>query len=155
MHDFRWLRPLLLGLLLLAGSTPAMAAMSMSTNGEPARVWFLRPSSPARETFGAAPTIYANGAPIGTILANSDFHRDFAPGTYGFTVQPYGLPTGETVRLQLAPGSQTYIEVLRVRNWEEGIPSGRGYDARSFYLFTMTPQLAQAYLQGLTSLGRG
>jgi hypothetical protein len=132
-----------------------MAATPMSTNGDAARVWFLRPSSAAEETYGAMPTIYANGAPIGTILANSDFYRDFAPGTCGFTVQPYGLPTGETVRLQLAPGSQTYIEVLWVPNWEEGVPSGRGGDVRSFYLFTMTPQLAQPYLPGLTYLARG
>jgi hypothetical protein len=156
MPKFRRLRPLLLGVLLFAGSTPAMAAAPVAAIAEPAQVWFLRPSSAASEIFGAAPMIYANGAPIGTIPANSDFHRDYAPGTYSFTVQPYGIATGETTRLQLASGSRTYLEVQWVPNWEEGLPTvGPAPDSHSFYLINMPPQMARANLTGLTSLGRG
>jgi hypothetical protein len=39
-----------------------------------------------------SPMIYANGKPIGTIPENSEFYRDFAPGTHRFTVDPYGSP---------------------------------------------------------------
>lgn len=154
MRDFRRLRPLMLGLLVLAGSTPAVAAALAAPKQQPARVWFLRPSSAASEILGADPAIYADGAPIGTIPANSDFYRNFAPGSYSFTVQAYGIPTGQADTLRLAPGSQTYIEVQWAPLWEEGYPEmGRGYDSHSFFLFNMTPQLARAYLQGLTALG--
>jgi hypothetical protein len=65
-----------------------------------ARVWFLRPPGSHFDIVGAAdPIVYANGAPIGQIASNTDFFRDFTPGTYRFTVQPYGVPTGESATL--------------------------------------------------------
>jgi len=48
-----------------------------------ARVWFFRGwDAPSGQSFvfGAAPTIYANGAPVGEIPTGTDFFRDFPPG---------------------------------------------------------------------------
>ena len=117
-----------------------------------ARVWFLRPASSLNgNVWAAAPMIYANGAPIGDIPAGSEFYRDFRPGTYSFTVQPYGLPTGQADTVQLAPGTQTYLEIQWLASWEEGYPeAGWGFAPNTFGILTMSPQLAQAYLPSLT-----
>ena len=82
-------------IFLLAGSTSrALAAVPptdmAASNQSTARVWFLRPTSSANGTvWGASPTIFANGAPIAPLPPNSAFYRDFAPGTYSFSVEPY------------------------------------------------------------------
>jgi hypothetical protein len=117
-----------------------------------ARVWFLRPAGSLNGNVGAAaPMIYANGAPIGDIPAGSEFYRDFRPGTYSFTVQPYGLPTGQADTVQLTPGTQTYLEIQWLASWEEGNPeAGWGFAPNTFGILTMSPQLAQAYLPSLT-----
>ena len=117
-----------------------------------ARVWFLRPEGSLNgNVWAAAPMIYANGAPIGDIPAGSEFYRDFRPGTYSFTVQPYGLPTGQADTVQLAPGTQTYLEIQWLASWEEGYPeAGWGFAPNTFGILTMSPQLAQAYLPSLT-----
>jgi hypothetical protein len=95
--------------------------------------------------------IYANGASIGDIPAGAEFYRDFRPGTYRFTVQPYGLPTGAADTVQLAPGTQTYLEIQWVGSWEEGYSeAGWGFAPNTFGILTMSPQLAQAYLPTLT-----
>jgi hypothetical protein len=63
---------------------------------EAARVWFFRgwdSLSGQGNVYAAAPTIFANGQPIGDIPTGTEFFCDFAPGTYTFTVEPYGLPT--------------------------------------------------------------
>jgi hypothetical protein len=117
-----------------------------------ARVWFLRPAGSLNgNVWAAAPMIYANGAPIGDIPAGSEFYRGFRPGTYSFTVQPYGLPTGQADTVQLAPGTQTYLEIQWLASWEEGYPeAGWGFAPNTFGILTMSPQLAQAYLPSLT-----
>ncbi len=79
-----------------------------------ARVWFFRGwDAPSGQGFvyGAAPTIYANGAPVGGIPTGTDFFRDFPPGTYSFTVEPIGLPTAQAATVQLAAGTQSYLQV--------------------------------------------
>ncbi len=117
-----------------------------------ARVWFLRPAGSLNgNVWAAAPMIYANGAPIGDIPAGSEFYRDFRPGTYSFTVQPYGLPTGQADTVQLAPGTQTYLEIQWLASWQEGYPeAGWGFAPNTFGILTMSRQLAQAYLPTLT-----
>jgi hypothetical protein len=78
-----------------------------------ARVWFLRAwDAPSGQTYvyAAAPVVYANGAPLGDLRVGTSFFRDFTPGTYTFTVQPYGLPTPQAPTLQLASGTQTYLQ---------------------------------------------
>jgi hypothetical protein len=155
MLNFRRLGLLMLGLLVLVTPTlAATAAVPAAPQPETARVWFLRPASPVSRVFGAAPMIYANGAPVGTIPPNSDFDRNFAPGTYSFTVQPYGMATGETDTLRLLPGSRTYLEVLSAPVWELGYTgASRGWNSHSFFVLNLSPQLARAYLSGLTYLG--
>jgi hypothetical protein len=117
-----------------------------------ARVWFLRPAGSLNgNVWAAAPMIYANGAPIGDIPAGSESYRDFRPGRYSFTVQPYGLPTGQADTVQLAPGTQTYLEIQWLASWEEGYPeAGWGFAPNTFGILTMSPPLAQAYLPSLT-----
>jgi hypothetical protein len=163
MRRYRLVTPILLGLSLvgLANGTPeatAAAAEAQTPAIEPgmARVWFLRPSSsPNGNVEGAAPVIFANGATVGDIPAGSDFYRDFPPGTYRFTVQPYGLPTGQADTAQLMRGTETYLEIQWVPSWEEGYPeAGYGAGSNTFSVLTMSPQLAQAYLPTLSYLGQ-
>jgi hypothetical protein len=93
---------------------------------------------------------------VTAIPPNSAFYRDFAPGTYSFSVEPYGTPTGDADTVQLSPSSQTYRNVQWVQTWEMGYPSGcgRGGQSHSFFVLNMSPQLAQAYLPTLNDLGR-
>ena len=120
-----------------------------------ARVWFLRPlDSLNGDVTGAAPEIYANGAPIAALPPGTKLYRDFPAGAYQFTVQPYGQPTGAADTVLLTPGSQTYLQVQWAPTWEEGYPGARGVDSHSFFVLSMSPQLAQAYLPTLTYLGQ-
>jgi hypothetical protein len=141
-------------LLVLTAAVPAAMAASPADSQQTARVWFLRPSSGiAYEVQGATPAIYANGAPVGTIKANAAFYRDFAPGTYSFSVQPYGIPTGQKNTVQLSPGSQTYLNISWTPAWQEGyaLPDHGNEEACDFFVLNMAPQLARAYLPGLTA----
>jgi transglutaminase-like putative cysteine protease len=157
MRKYRLFLGMLLGITVVAGS--ATTALSDTTLAAPsagtARVWFLRPADSASSTdWGAVPIIYANGAPIAELSADTAFYRDFAPGTYRFTVQSYGLPTGQADTVQLAPGTQTYIEVQWADTWAEGYASGSGGLSQSFFTMELSPQLAHAWLASLTDLGR-
>jgi hypothetical protein len=115
-----------------------------------ARVWFLwQADPPAGNLEAARPMVSANGAPIAESKEATAFFHDFPPGPYKFKVQAYGTPAGESDRLRLAPGVQTYLQVEAVPNWEEGSTAG-GW---SFAVLTMTPQLAQQYLPTMTNLG--
>jgi hypothetical protein len=156
MRKFRLGAMLVAGFLgTLAGFlSQAIAAPEVAANPGAARVWFLWPSdSLVGYDTGATPTIYANGTPIGAIRGGSQFYRDFPPGTYQFSVDPYGLPTGQVQTLQLAPGSQAYLQVQWSPTWQQGYPGGWGLMARSFFILPMSPQLAQAYLPTLANLG--
>jgi hypothetical protein len=123
----RQMKPLLLGFLLVASSMPsALAAVPAAPNQAMARVWFLRPTSSADgNVWGASPVISANGAPITAIPPNSAFYRDFAPGTYSFSVEPYGTPTGDADTVQLSPSGQTYLNVQWVQTWGDGLSERR------------------------------
>ena len=95
MRNYRASVSMLFGLVALAGLMPtAMASPDglqvPALSAGAARVWFLRPAGANSSALGAAPMIYANGTPVADISANAAFYRDFAPGTYRFTVQPYG-----------------------------------------------------------------
>ena len=72
------------------------------------------------------------------------------PTPYRFTVQAYGTPTNVVDTLQLAPGTQAYVQVQAVPNWQLGATGG----GASFTVLTMSPQEAQAYLQTMTNLGK-
>ena len=158
MRRYRFVTLVLLGLCFVAfaslappveaAAEPQVAALAPGM----ARVWFLRPTASLNgNVWAASPVIYANGASIGDIAAGAEFYRDFRPGTYRFTVQPYGLPTGAADTVYLAPGTQTYLEIQWLASWEEGYPeAGYSFAPNTFGILTMSPQLAQAYLPTLT-----
>ena len=153
MRKYRLLIPMLLGLAALTGSiTAAMAAdiQVPAPSSGAARVWFLRPAGANSNALGAAPMVYANGTPVADIPANAAFYRDFAPGAYRFTVQPYGSPNKKADTVRLAPGTQTYLEVQWIPTWEEGYASGRS----SFFVVNMSPQIAQDWLPALNLIGQ-
>jgi hypothetical protein len=159
MRRYRLVTLTLLGLCLAAPADLAPEAVAAAAGAQKpaiapgmARVWFVRPAGSLNgNVWAAAPTIYANGAPVGDIPAGNVFFRDFRPGSYRFTVQPYGLPTGQADTVQLAPGTQTYLEIQWVASWEAGYPeSGWGFAPNTFGILTMSPQLAQADLPTLT-----
>jgi len=150
-------------LLMLADCTPqakvtaAQAQIPAIAPGT-ARVWFLRGwDAPSGQGFvyGAAPVIYANSAPVGDIPTGSSFFRDFPPGTYSFTVEPIGLPTAQAATVQLAAGTQTYLQAQWVASWEFGYPEvDFSFAPNTFAVFTASPQVAQAYLPTLSYLGQ-
>lgn len=117
MRKYRLITPVLfsLGLVALPASLPQAKAAVPEVQPPAAgmaRVWFLRVSdSPNGNVDGAAPVVFANGTALGTLPAGADFYRDFAAGTYQFTVQSYGLPTSQADTVQLTPGAQTYLQV--------------------------------------------
>lgn len=151
MSNYSRLGLLALSLFVLIEAAPVSPAQSQQA----ARVWFLRPSAGLDlEVQGAVPMVFANGAPVGTITANGAFYRDFAPGTYNFSVQPYGIPTGKVEQVQLSPGGQTYLQIAWVPTWEEGYAVGDHRDEGcAFFVRNMAPQLARAYLPGMTPNG--
>jgi hypothetical protein len=163
MFRFAYVKAVLLGIVILAGSlSAATAAVPYASPSVPspgtARVWFLRAGAPdGRNTlYGAVPEIYANGTPVGSIPHNSRFYRDLAPGTYRFTVQSYGLPNDEADTVQLAPGSISYIWVEAAPPWQFGYVGGRGgSNRRSFFVYSVTPEIAQSWFQAMTDLGQG
>jgi hypothetical protein len=159
---------LLLGLCLMAfagcaQATETTSSVQVSPAQIPppgpglARIWFYRPSLTPQ--FGAvqafAPQIYANGAPIAAIAAGTTFYRDFAPGTYRFTVQPFGLPTGQATTLQLAPGTQNYLYVDWIASWTQGYPEASwNFAPNTFGILSASSQLAQAYIPTLAYIAQ-
>jgi hypothetical protein len=152
-----------LGVVGLAGCAP-QATVTTSQAQIPAiapgtaRVWFFRGwDSPSGQSFvyGAAPTIYANGAPFGEIPTGTAFFRDFPPGTYSFTVEPIGLPTPQAANVQLTAGTQNYLQVQWVASWQFGYPEvDFSFAPNTFAVLTASPQVAQAYLPTLSYLGQ-
>jgi hypothetical protein len=150
-------------ILVLADCTP-QAKVTTSQAQIPAvapgtaRVWFFRGwDSPSGQGFvyGAAPTIYANGTPVGGIPTGTAFFRDFPPGAYSFTVEPIGLPTPQAASIQLAAGTQSYLQVQWAASWQFGYPEvDFSFAPNTFAVFTASPQVAQAYLPTLSYLGQ-
>ena len=99
--------------------------------------------------------VFANGVPVERSPSQTVFYHDFAPGTYAFTVETYGgLPTGQADTLQLAAGSQSYIQVQWLPSWQLGYPEATWSDApNTFAVVSMSPQVAAAYFPTMTYLG--
>ena len=116
-----------------------------------ARVWVLRQANaPGGNVAAADPMVFANGALLAQSAQGTVFFHDFQPGSYRFTVQPYGTPANLVDTLQLAPGTDAYVQVQAVPNWEMGSTGG----GASFAVLTMSPPEAQAYIQTVTNLGQ-
>ena len=111
-----------------------------------ARVWFVRTSDP-QEQFGD-PIIFANGQQLGRALPGVAFYHDFPAGTYSFTVQSYGLPTSTKDMIQLAPGTETYLEILWGGSWLVGTAGGA-----TFFVRTLPSDLGPAYVRMLADKG--
>jgi hypothetical protein len=158
MRKYRIVAPtgLCVGLVLLAGcaaqptGTASQAPVPALQPGT-ARLWVLRqPDAPGGNVAAADPMVYANGAPLAQSAQGTVFFHDFQPGTYRLTVQPYGTPANLVDTLQLAPGTQVYVQVQAVPNWEMGSTAG----GASFAVLTMSPAEAQSYLQEMKYLGQ-
>jgi len=150
---YHLIAPILLGFCLLApsacappGDVPRSQAQIPAIAPGMARVWLLRDNDP-QEAFGT-PIIYANGQPIARSEPGAASYRDMPPGNYRFTVQSYGLPTGYKDKVQLAPGTQTYLEIQWGPSWLEG--QAGGY---TFYVRTLSSQLGKAYFDSMRYVG--
>lgn len=156
MHKCRAALPLVFALLLVG---LAVGAHAEAVSGEPAagtaRVWFIRIANVAQIRFlAASPTVFANGVPVGALPAGTEFYRDFAPGTYRFTVEPYGQPTDQSETVTLTPGSQVFLQVQWAASWQFGAPPPNwGSSPNTFVITALSPHLAQAYMPSLTYLG--
>jgi hypothetical protein len=121
-----------------------------------ARVWFFRGNLTPQ--FGAvtafSPEIYANGVPVAPMPVGTTFYRDYAPGTYRFTVQPLGLPTAQATTLQLAAGTEYFLQVDWIQSWTQGFPPASwNFAPNTFGILTASPQVAEAYIPTLAYLG--
>ena len=150
---YRLIVPIMLGACLLApsacappGAVPSAQAQIPAIAPGMARVWLMRDNDP-QEAFGT-PIIYANGQPIARSEPGAAAFRDMPPGNYRFTVQSYGLPTGYKDKVQLAPGTQTYLEIQWGPSWLEGQPGGY-----TFYVRTLSSQLGKAYFDSVRYVG--
>jgi len=114
-----------------------------------ARVWFLRQFSPGESL--ATPIISANGAPVYLSLPGTAFLHDFSSGTYTFTVPSFGVDTGQAATLQLAPGTQTYLEVQSLRSWAGA--GGDTFQRDTLYVRPISAFWADKYFQYLKYLG--
>lgn len=144
-----------MGLLTLAGCSMPATRTGPPAQAPPlqaglARVWVLRqPGSPGGNIAASDPMVFANGAPLAQSAQGTVFFHDFPPGTYRFTVQPYGTPANLVDTVQVSPGTEAYVQVEAVPNWEEGSTAG----GASFAVLSMQPAEAQQYLPLMKYLG--
>jgi hypothetical protein len=137
-----------LGLLaLLAGSNPSLAA---SPNQAPplaagmARVWFLHDLVPGSTFF--APMISANGVKVAISPEGSAFYRDYAPGTYLFSVENCVPQPQTSQQLTLAPHQEI---ALHVQSDATG-----SFDCIVYYLNQVMPQMVPVVFAPLRYLGQ-
>jgi hypothetical protein len=70
-------------------------------------------------------------------------------------VEPIGLPTPQAASVQLAAGTQSYLQVQWVASWEFGYPEvDYSFAPNTFGVLTASPQVAEAYLPTLSYLGQ-
>jgi len=116
-----------------------------------ARVWFLRQADPpAGNIYASSPIVYVDRKPLTQSPQGTAFFHDFAPGRYRLSAQAFGTYSDQHDIEHLDAGSQTYVQIIPVANWELGSPVG-GW---SFAVLPMNPQVAQAYLPTLADLGQ-
>jgi hypothetical protein len=111
-----------------------------------ARVWFLRQFEPGESL--QTPMIYVNGAPLAASQPGTVFYRDFAPGTYTFSVDTCTLDTNQKAVVNLVPGLQADLEIQSLNSFR--IPD---CVTDTFYVRAIPPASAQFYFSQLTLLG--
>jgi hypothetical protein len=142
-----------LAALLVAGCAAQPGTTTPASPLAPgmARVWFLRQADPpGGNAFAAVPTVFVDRAPLAQIAQGAVFYHDFAPGRYRLSAQAFGTPAGQHDILHLDPGTETYVQIIGVANWELGATVG-GW---SFAVLPMSPEVATQYLPTLTALGQ-
>jgi hypothetical protein len=112
-----------------------------------ARVWFLRQFQPSESL--RMPMIFINGAPFASSVPGTAFYRDFAPGTYTFSVETCTEDFNQAAALNLTAGSETDIEIQSLSSFHSWTcPSDE-----TFYARVIPPAWAQRYLPQLSYLG--
>jgi hypothetical protein len=116
-----------------------------------ARVWFLRqPDPPGGNIYAASPMIFLDRKPLAEIPQGALFFHDFAPGRYRLSVQAFGTPVGQHTVLHLEAGTETYVQVLAVADWELGNVVGNW----SFAVLPMSAEVAKQYVPIVNDLGQ-
>jgi hypothetical protein len=129
----------------------ATAAAAPPVSADMARVWFLRQADPTGgQIYAAQPFVYIDRKPLTQIAQGTAFFHDFTPGRYRLSVQSFNTYSDQHDIVHLEPGTQTYVQVIPVANWELGSPVG-GW---TFAVLPMAPDVAVSYLQTLTDLGQ-
>jgi hypothetical protein len=150
IFSFRLLR----ALLALAAVLPCLAAFPAVAQQGPAlaagygRVWMLRQYSPSDSL--RTPVMYINGAAIGASQPGTIFYRDLPAGAYRFTVDSCTSDVNQAANLNLAPGSQVYLEVQSLSS------SMRAWGClvnEDFYVRQVDPARIQVFLPQLAYLG--
>jgi hypothetical protein len=140
--------------LLLAACAPKPPEASASPLAPGlARVWFLRQGDPTGgNIYASQPIVYVDRTALVTIQQGTAFFHDFPPGRYRLSAQVVGGATyaGQHDIVHLDSGTETYVQVIAVGNWELGSPVG-GY---SFAVLPMSPDVAKSYLLTLMDLGQ-
>ncbi|MBV9378810.1 MAG: hypothetical protein JO320_27790 [Alphaproteobacteria bacterium] len=95
------------------------------------------------------PMTYVNGAPLAPSYAGTAFYRDFAPGSYYFTVESCTTDFNQSQTLQLTPGMQADLEVQVLNS----ISAWGCYDPNTFYIRQIPPQRAQYYFNQVRYVG--
>ena len=113
-----------------------------------ARVWFLRQYEPSESLW--TPMMFVNGAPMTPSMPGTIFYRDFAPGTYTFTVDSCGADVNQFPTVQLVSGAQYEYEIQSLESFKPpDCPRGTGV----FYVRPVQPRFLQLYLPQLAYLG--
>jgi len=133
-----------------AAERPAVQTAAVTPAVPPgvARVWFLRQFQPGESM--QMPMIYVNGAPLASSQPGTRFFRDFAPGSYAFSVETCTQDFNQVAAPNLTAGSETYLEVQSLKTF-------RSWDcvADTFYVRAIPAEWALRYIQQLTYLGAG
>jgi hypothetical protein len=150
-----WVGAIVAALLLAGCAAPSATAPSRAPppplSAGMARVWFLRQADPPHgNIYGADPMVYVDRTPLVQIQQGTVFFHDFSPGRYRLSAQAFGTYAGQHDILHLDAGTETYVQIIAVANWELGSPVG-GW---SFAVLPMSPDVAKSYFVTLADLGQ-
>ena len=110
-----------------------------------ARVWFLQELVPGSSFY--APMIYANGAQLAISPEGSAFYRDYAPGTYLFSVENCVPEPQTSQQLTIGPNQQFALQV-------QTDDTAVSFDCNVYYLSQVMPQNVPMVFAPLNYLGQ-